>query len=71
MLEARGCEVTFQHVQREFNAEAYALAKSAIDAVAFSLMHTSDFASARTRLPLMKPDAGNAGAGDKDIARCT
>jgi probable phosphoglycerate mutase len=76
-LEARGCEVTFQHMRREFNTEADALANEAMDTATSSLTHTADFALARATLPLPKPDAQDAdepeaedaGAKAKDSGR--
>ena len=59
-LEALGCEVAFQHVRRELNAEADALANAAMDAAASSLTHTADFAPVRNKLPLPKRDAQDA-----------
>ncbi len=47
-LQARGCEVDFQHVRRAFNPEADRLANAAMDAEADSLNRTPDFALART-----------------------
>jgi hypothetical protein len=76
-LEARGCEVTFQHMRREFNTEADALANEAMDTATSSLRHTADFALTRATLPLPKPDAQDAdeleaedaGAKAKDSGR--
>ena len=65
-LEARGCEIAYQHVRREFNAEADALANEAMDAATSSLTHTADFASARATLPLPKPDAQDAAEEAED-----
>ena len=67
-LEARGCEVAFQHVRRAFNGEADALANKAMDAATSSLTHTADFASARAALPLPKPDAQNAAEPEAEDA---
>jgi probable phosphoglycerate mutase len=53
-LEARGCEVSFQHVRREFNAEADALANAAMDTATTSNTHTADSASLRASLQLPK-----------------
>ncbi len=56
-LQARCCEVYFQHVQRACNPEADRLADAAMYAEADSLTRTPDFALARAQLPLPSPDA--------------
>ena len=56
-LQARDCEVDFQHVRRAFNSEADRLANVALDAEADSLTRAPDFALARAQLPLPSPDA--------------
>ncbi len=56
-LQARDCEVDFQHMRRAFNPEGDRLANAAMDAEADSLTRAPDFALARSQLPLPSPDA--------------
>ena len=43
-LEAKKCEVSYQHVRREFDVEADKLSNDAMDIRSSSLNHTADFA---------------------------
>ena len=65
-LEARGCEVAFQHVRREFNTEADALANAAMDTATTASTHTADFLSAHDQLPLLSHRGQDAAEPDQD-----
>lgn len=67
-LEARRCEISYQHVRREFNVEADKLSNDAMDARSSSLTHTADFASSRASLPQPKPDAADASEPEAEDA---